>query len=131
MDIQKPIKYEIPEEFVSGGIEFCIFRAGEKILNIPVDNLLEIAELTEIVPLPGSPDYLTGIAHYRGNAVPVLDIASIVGNERSSTPGKWLLVLKVGEELLGFSVMEMPDLGSVQEGESLDVVALFQKYRIK
>jgi len=131
MDTQKPIQDETPEGFVSRGVEFCIFRAGEKILNIPVDNLLEITELTEIVPLPGAPDYLSGIAHYRGMAVPVLDIGSIVGNEESSGPGKWLLVLKVGEDLLGFSVMEMPDLGTTQEGESLDVRALFQKYMIR
>ncbi len=131
MDTQGHSQDEIPEEFVSRDVKACIFRAGEKVLNIPVDNLLEITELTEVVPLPGSPDYLTGIAHYRGNAVPVLDIASIAGNERSSTPGKWLLVLKVGEDLLGFSVMEMPDLGPFQEGESLDVVALFQEYRIR
>ncbi len=131
MDIQKPSQDEIPEEFVSRDLEVCIFRAGEKVLNIPVDNLLEITELTEIVPLPGAPDYLTGIAHYRGKVVPVLDIGSIVGNEKSSSPGRWLLVLKVGEDLLGFSIMEMPDLGPVQEGDSLDVMALFQKYRIR
>jgi len=131
MDTQKPSQDEIPEELVSRDLKVCIFRAGEKVLNIPVDNLLEITELTGIVPLPGAPDYLIGIAHYRGKVVPVLDIGSIAGDEKSPSPGKWLLVLKVGEDLLGLSVMEMPDLSHLQEGESLDVMALFQKYRIR
>ena len=133
MEAERTDQYEIEEETTTPAPElnFCVFRAGEKVFSVPVENLLEIAEQGEIVPLPGAPEYLFGISHYRGMAIPVVDITSLSGNEDSAGPGKWLLVLRTGDDYIGFSVNEMPDLSTTQEGEMLDLRGFFERYRIR
>ncbi|RMG05104.1 MAG: chemotaxis protein CheW [Nitrospirae bacterium] len=118
-----------PEGYVAPEINACVFRAGGVTFSVPVEELIEIVEVSEIIPLPGSPDYLLGIAHYRGKAVPVIDLGFLEGEHAVKKP-EWLVVIQTGDEVMGIAVEEMPDLRRDFEGKDISASEIYTKYRI-
>ena len=54
-------------------IQWVTFMLEGEIYGIEVIQVQEVLRVTEIAPVPGSPDYVLGIINLRGNVVTVLD----------------------------------------------------------
>jgi len=119
------------EQRVSPEIKACVFSVGERVFSLPIENLLEIAELEDVAPLPLSPDYIDGIAHHRGEAIPVLNLETVFGIEENASLHRWLLIVRIGGELVGLSLNNMPDLSYDFSGEVIDPYRFFESYRIR
>ena len=48
-------------------------------LGLSLTQVMEILELSPLVPVPGAPDYVLGLANWRRNAVPIIDLESRFG----------------------------------------------------
>ena len=118
------------EQRVSPEIKACVFSVGERVFSLPIENLMEIAELEEVVPLPLSPDYIDGIAHHRGEAIPVLNLGTVFGVEEKASLHRWLLIVQIEGELVGLSLNTMPDLSYDFNGEVIDPYGFFESYRV-
>lgn len=53
------------------------FNLGSYAYAIACKGVAEVVPFIEIRPLPGSPDYVTGIFDYRGNIVPAIDLKTL------------------------------------------------------
>lgn len=53
---------------------------------LAVQDVLEVAEFGRVTPLPGAPVAVLGVRNLRGNVLPVLDLAEVLGVEGADAP---------------------------------------------
>ncbi len=58
-----------------------LFQLGNSRYAVPAREVVEIASMVELEPLPGTPDYITGLFNYRGQHVPVLDLCLLINKQ--------------------------------------------------
>jgi purine-binding chemotaxis protein CheW len=70
----------------------CI--VGDVHYAIPIARVREIANALDIVPLPHAPREVVGVADYRGEVVPVIDLRSRFGlpSADRTSKSKWIVV---------------------------------------
>lgn len=61
-----------------------LFQLGNGRYAVPAREVLEIASMVEVEPLPKAPDYITGLFNYHGQHVPVLDLCKLISNQSCS-----------------------------------------------
>lgn len=119
------------EEYITPDLKACIFTVGGEEFSIELDYLKEIAELSEVVPLPLSPPYIEGITHQRGEAIPVVNIAVLRNIHEERAAARWLIVLEIENDRFGIAVNEMPDLSSDYRGELINISEFFETHRVR
>lgn len=98
---------------------------------IPVDQVREVLRTPPLVPVPGTPPLVHGVAAVRGGVVTVLDLAMLLGRPRAEMPGSVVLV-GYGERLVGLAVeavravrtIDLAAVGSAEAPTPLDAAAL-------
>jgi purine-binding chemotaxis protein CheW len=78
---------------------------------LPVEQVLEVADLGEIAPVPGSPPEILGVRNLRGQVIPVIALATLLGlgGDRPSR----VVVAESGELHAGLVVDEVVDVGEL------------------
>jgi purine-binding chemotaxis protein CheW len=56
-----------------------VVRAGERLCALPIASVVETMRPLPVTPLAGAPPYVRGVAIVRGEPVPVVDLAALVG----------------------------------------------------
>ena len=83
---------------------------------VPVEHVLEAAELGSLREVPGARPELLGVSNLRGQILPVVDLATLlkVGSamQRVAPPGR-LLVTEARGFQVGFAVDEVNGIGSL------------------
>jgi purine-binding chemotaxis protein CheW len=87
-------------------------RLGGESYAVPVEHVLEVAELGTLSPVPGAPHSLLGIRNLRGEVLPVFDLASVLGITGDSRRN-CLLVTERGSVRAGFAIDEVTDVGAL------------------
>jgi purine-binding chemotaxis protein CheW len=60
--------------------DLCVrIRVAREHYALPVDQILEVAEPGEVAPVPGSPTAIIGVRNLRGQIVPVISLATLLG----------------------------------------------------
>lgn len=59
-----------------GGV---LLRLGAARFAVSMDEVAEVTALPPVTRLPGAPEWLTGVANWRGRLLPVLDLRSLLG----------------------------------------------------
>jgi purine-binding chemotaxis protein CheW len=86
--------------------------AGESYA-VPVEDVLEVAELGEIAPVPGAHGSVLGVRNLRGEVLPVFDLAAVFGIPLDRPPLR-LLVAEHGGKRAGFAIDEVTDVGELE-----------------
>ena len=89
------------------GVSVRVRVAGEHYA-LPVEQVLEVADLGEIAPVPGSPPEIVGVGNLRGQVTPVIDLARTLGLE-GGEPSRFV-VAESGEMRAGLLVDEVLDV---------------------
>jgi chemotaxis signal transduction protein len=96
-------------------------RVGDESYALPVEHVLEVAELGEITPVPGSQPAILGVRNLRGQILPIVDLATIFGIRGSGNPQR-VLVAESGGHRAGFAIDDVSDIeqlpDSIDETES-------------
>jgi purine-binding chemotaxis protein CheW len=117
---------------------YAQLRLGAEAYAVPVSNVVEIASLGDLTAVPGAPPEILGVRNLRGQILPVIDLARILGLNVTAPP-KQLLVAESGSIKAGLAidevshVRELPDptegaesdflLGTlIHEGQLLAVI---------
>lgn len=79
------------------------FGLGNLLFAVPLPRVVEAATMGQVEAIPRSRPILLGAMPYRGGVLPVVSLASALG-VKGAAGGKLLLVVRLGEELLGFPV---------------------------
>ncbi len=87
-------------------------RAGPEEFAIPVGQVLEVAELGEIASVPGTRPELLGARNLRGQILPVIDLARLLGVAGQAFPGQ-LVVAEDGARQAAFAVDQVSGVGEL------------------
>lgn len=97
------------------------FRVGDENFALPVSQVLEVADLGLLAPVPGAPASVLGVRNLRGQVLPVIDLATVLGLERTS-PAEKLVITEYEGWRAGLAIDEVTDVaelpGPVQENDS-------------
>ncbi|MDH5324913.1 MAG: chemotaxis protein CheW [Gammaproteobacteria bacterium] len=100
--------------------KFLCFYLDDRKFAVPIEYIREIAEYSEITPIPMMPQFVWGALNLRGSVIPILDLSARIGLKHS-TLGKrtCFLIVEVpaGNKtictgLIADSVSEVTDINS-------------------
>jgi chemotaxis signal transduction protein len=94
-----------------------LVRAGGRRLGLPLDVVVEVLELGELLPVPTREPALLGVVNQRGRLVPVFGLRELLaprgpadvgtpGDTTATDPGSTLVLADVGGVRLGYIVDE-------------------------
>lgn len=89
-------------------------KVGAEAYAVPVGHVLEIAELGTVTPVPGAPAPVLGLRSLRGQLLPVVDLAALLGVARTAAPAR-LLVTEAAGQRAGFAIDEVTEVGEMPE----------------
>jgi chemotaxis signal transduction protein len=89
-------------------------RVASEAYAIPVDHVLEVAELGVVRAVAGARPELLGIRNLRGQILPVADLALLLGIPRTTPPAR-LLVAEAGGHQAGFAIDEVTGVGGLAD----------------
>jgi purine-binding chemotaxis protein CheW len=76
------------------------FRVGSADYALPADQVLHLESYDGATHVPGAPAYVAGVVHVRGRVVPVVDLRTRFGLEKSeSHEERRILVVQVGSRI--------------------------------
>ena len=81
-------------------------RSRDQDRTVPLSELDAVIECPPITPVPAAPEWLLGVAAYKGAPLSVIDLAAACGECGSASPAgsKRLLLVEAGRHRVGFSV---------------------------
>jgi purine-binding chemotaxis protein CheW len=85
---------------------------------VPVEHVLEAAELGQVRAVPGARGELLGVSNLRGRILPVVDLAAVLGVRAGAgrvAPPRRLLVTEAGGLQVGFAVDEVSGIAGLGE----------------
>jgi len=59
---------------ITESAHYITFKLGDELFAIPVAQVREVLDLTEITRVPTAPEYMRGVVNVRGSAIPVVDL---------------------------------------------------------
>lgn len=75
-----------------------IFRSDSQICALPLCHVVEVLRPVQIRVIPDAPQSVEGLSVIRGEAVPVVDLAMLLGG-KSGSRGRWILVRAGGRRV--------------------------------
>lgn len=95
-------------------LRWVTFRLDNESYCINVMQVQEVLRVTEIAPVPGSPDYVLGIINLRGNVVTVIDARRRFNlPQRDPDDASRIVIIEAEKQVIGIlvdSVAEVVDL---------------------
>jgi purine-binding chemotaxis protein CheW len=89
-------------------------RIGSEAYAMPVQHVREVVSLGEVTAVPGSRPEMLGVRNLRGQILPVIDLALLLGISASAPPGR-LLVAEAGCRAAGFAIDAVSEVGELQD----------------
>ena len=81
---------------------------------VPIGNVVEIASLGDLTAVPGARQEILGVRNLRGQILPVIDLAQLLGLKPVAPPGQ-LLVAESGSIKAGFAIDEVSHVGELPD----------------
>jgi purine-binding chemotaxis protein CheW len=89
-------------------------RLGAEAYAMPVEHVREVAELGEVQVVPGSRPEMLGLRNLRGEILPIVDLALLLGIDAPG-PAARLLVAESGGRQAGFAVGAVSEVGELPD----------------
>jgi chemotaxis signal transduction protein len=87
-------------------------RVASEAYAMPVEHVLEVADLGQVRAVPRSRPELLGVRNLRGQVLPVVDLALLFGIPRTVPPGR-MIVAEAGGRRAGFAIDEVSGVGEL------------------
>ena len=99
-------------------LRWVTFRLGDEAYGINVMQVREVLRISEIAPVPGSPDYVIGIINLRGNVVTVIETRHKFGlRPINRDDAARIVIIETDDQVIGImvdAVSEVVDLAESQ-----------------
>lgn len=80
---------------------------------LPVEQVLEVAELGHLAAVPGAPSQVMGVHNLHGQVIPVIALATLLGLAEGEP--RRIVVVELGERRAGLAVDAVLDVGALPE----------------
>jgi purine-binding chemotaxis protein CheW len=87
-------------------------RVASEAYAVPVEHVLEVADLGHVWAVPRARPELLGVRNLRGQILPVVDLTLLFGIPRTVPPTR-LLVAEAGGRRAGFAIDEVSGVGQL------------------
>ncbi len=93
----------------SGRIAVLITMINSERYAIPIDSIVSVYDDVAIVPIPGVPNFVAGIANVRGHIITVLNLGCLLGIKGDEANGGAVLVSESEATSIGLCVESIGD----------------------
>jgi purine-binding chemotaxis protein CheW len=83
-------------------------RVGQEHYALAVEQVLEVAEAARLTPVPGAPPEVLGVHNLRGQVIPVIALAALLGLGQED-PAR-IVVVELGDRRAGLAVDAVLDV---------------------
>ena len=98
--------------------QWVTFRLGDETYGVNVMQVQEVLRMTDIAPVPGSPNYVLGIINLRGNVVTVMDTRKRFGMAPTETDDATrIVILEVDEQVVGILVDSVAEVVYLRQSD--------------
>jgi purine-binding chemotaxis protein CheW len=94
------------------GVHVRVGVGGEQYA-LPVGAVLEVVELNDLTPVPGSPPEIVGVCNLRGEVIPVMDLATVL--DLADAEPERIVVAELGARRAGLAVDAVVDVGELAD----------------
>lgn len=88
-------------------------RVGAEDYALAVERVVEVDEIGDVTPMPGSPPAVLGVRNLRGQVVPVVDLATVFGLEPAEV--ERVMIVEDDGERAALAVSDVIDVGTLPE----------------
>lgn len=99
-----------------------ILEIASERVGVSLSAFEEIAPLTRVAELPGTPKWLAGVAQVRGRIIPVLDLQNWLNLSGVSHP-RYLAVMRAGVDVMATLVDAVDDIRDLHRHEIAAAIA--------
>lgn len=89
-------------------------RVASEAYAMPVEHVREVADVGAVQAIPGSGPEMLGVRNLRGQILPVIDLALLLGLD-ATTPPTRLLVAEAGGRHAGFAIDAVSEVGELPD----------------
>ncbi len=108
---------KIEEDEDEGMLQLVGFDIADEQFGVDILMVQEIIRSAKVTSVPNSPEFVEGVINLRGNIIPVVDLRKrlYLYNEASEQKRSWVLILNIGERVVGFIVDQVTHVIKVSE----------------
>ncbi len=110
----------------------CCFDLSGGKYYLPIEYMIEIAEIPQLFPLPLAPPLVSGLINLRSQVMPVIDLSSLKQRQQQPVGGvRRLVVVEHQGERLAFLAEGIPCLSEELIGDRIDLPTFLQEHKIR
>ena len=88
---------------------------GDEQYALAVEEVLEVTEIGQLMPVPGAPSEVLGVRNLRGQVIPVVDLGALFGIGGETSERERVIVVETHDGRLGLAVDAIVNVGEVKE----------------
>jgi len=106
-------------------VQLVVFRLGDEEFGIPIEQINEIIRAKAITFVPGSPDFIDGVANVEGNIAVIINLKKRFSLcVKKNETAKHIIMIKQDRDLFGLLVDEVVEVLKVPAANIHDVPEL-------
>ncbi len=109
----------VEDEEDEGLMQLVGFEIGDEQFGVNILSVQEIIRSAPVTNVPNSPIFIEGVINLRGDIIPVIDLRKRLNlyqnEERVKSLKNWILILNIGERVIGFIVDRVTEVLMVEE----------------
>lgn len=109
------------------------FTISDVKYGVPVDQVREVRDLQEVIPVPGSPSYVTGMSNLRGQLITIMDLQKRLNIQESGSRNKKIIIIELEDHSVGVIVDTVNDVSIIAEDDiqtNMDLTTQYASYVI-
>jgi chemotaxis signal transduction protein len=87
--------------------EAVVVRLGAGRFAVSLESVAEVGRVPAVTRIPGGPDWLAGVANWRGRLLPVLDLREMLGAERTPLTSSARIVVLLDDGITAGLVVDV------------------------
>jgi purine-binding chemotaxis protein CheW len=108
--------------------KFAVFRIADEMFGIGLGRVVEIITPQQVFPMPGLPEFLSGVISVRGAVIPLIDLRRRFGAKPAGRKER-VVIVRFEKEKAGFLVDEIKEILALSPEEISPPPALFKGFR--